>query len=970
MLRCFPSSLISMAFRPSGLGRSILYVFGVVLLAHYACPPAVAAPLAYFVSPSGSDTNPGTVAAPFQTLQRARDAIREATGRNSMAQPGVPAGWEGATVTLRGGVYPLADTFRFDARDSGSEAHPIIYVGAAGEEAVISGEVHIPANAWQPLSRDPMILGRVQAQSRDALRQIYLPDLGAKELGDPSQPANQRNLTLSGRIMQLAPDLEHLDQPGEWYPDVSTLRVFCFPGDGQDLGGGILDLPVLIAATGCDWVTFSNLTLQGTSADALSATDSSGFAFDSTVRNTNDVDLGPGLVFYVSQTGSDTAAGTQGAPFRTLEAARNAIRAATGRAVTPGAPPAGWKGATVVLSAGVHTRTTAFTLDGRDSGAPTAPIIYRAAPGATVVVSGAKAVPQSAWRLVTTTDSAWSKLPSATRGETYMVDVAALGVTDFGGLFGDGEMLELSVGGRVRQIARYPEIESSTWLNMDSVVGGNTFSDADTMIDGRMAESSYGRAWGYWGVEWTGYYSSLASVSGGGPYTVTLSGVGPYGLTMSTPTTGRYCFVNFLKDLRTRGRYVWDLPQRKLYYLPEAGSGAPGDANLTSPGNLVEIDGANWVGLLKLTLKGVRKSGVQLLASTGFSLTNCILEDFGKWGLVTGGRLYWDGTTVQLPGRGTLADGATRLVLSDCTFRRTGSGAVFVAGGDRARLVRAENVITNNTFTDNARIERDTWVLRFNGMGYDVTNNIFQNCPAVAVSFMAVESYIAHNEFSHVVTEEGDAGAIYTGWSLLDSRNSVIEYNTFNDVGPWASAQPPHSTSVAWAVYLDATGSGVTVRHNTMNRCGGGILFSGRDNTFSDNVFTDCHNVPYVKHHESMTIMSWAGNSGVTQSIDVRLANIEGSGISVADAPWNTYWPEGARFLPGGDRYALRMQPENNVIVRNRSTTAGSRFGPPQYPYFVLCEVTSNAMPTVNLDQINFDVGGLARPLRDLTRRD
>lgn len=72
------------------------------------------------VSPSGKDANPGTLDAPFATLARARDAVR------NRPKP--------ATVLLRGGTYFLPETLVFKAEDSG-----VTYVAFTGEKVVVSG---------------------------------------------------------------------------------------------------------------------------------------------------------------------------------------------------------------------------------------------------------------------------------------------------------------------------------------------------------------------------------------------------------------------------------------------------------------------------------------------------------------------------------------------------------------------------------------------------------------------------------------------------------------------------------------------------------------------------------------------------------------------------------------------------------------------------------------------------------------
>lgn len=83
------------------------------------------------VAPTGKDAHPGTQAAPFATLTRARDAVRE------MKKTGLPAG--GITVWVHKGTYYLADSFTLTAEDGGTADRPIVYSAAPNEEVRIVG---------------------------------------------------------------------------------------------------------------------------------------------------------------------------------------------------------------------------------------------------------------------------------------------------------------------------------------------------------------------------------------------------------------------------------------------------------------------------------------------------------------------------------------------------------------------------------------------------------------------------------------------------------------------------------------------------------------------------------------------------------------------------------------------------------------------------------------------------------------
>ena len=93
--------------------------FSLLLLGtSWLIPAAEAA--TYYVSPSGSDANPGTVAAPFARLQKAHD----------VANPG-------DTIYMRGGTYTLAGQIAFTR--SGSSGNPIRVFNYPGETPILDG---------------------------------------------------------------------------------------------------------------------------------------------------------------------------------------------------------------------------------------------------------------------------------------------------------------------------------------------------------------------------------------------------------------------------------------------------------------------------------------------------------------------------------------------------------------------------------------------------------------------------------------------------------------------------------------------------------------------------------------------------------------------------------------------------------------------------------------------------------------
>jgi parallel beta helix pectate lyase-like protein/uncharacterized protein DUF1565 len=88
-------------------------------------PPAPAGSGSLYVSPSGSDSNPGTLERPLRTLQRALDTVPT-----------------GQTVFVRAGTYPEWVT----ATRGGSSSAPVTLQAYADEQPVLSGRLKITAS--------------------------------------------------------------------------------------------------------------------------------------------------------------------------------------------------------------------------------------------------------------------------------------------------------------------------------------------------------------------------------------------------------------------------------------------------------------------------------------------------------------------------------------------------------------------------------------------------------------------------------------------------------------------------------------------------------------------------------------------------------------------------------------------------------------------------------------------------------
>lgn len=173
-----------------------------------------------------------------------------------------------------------------------------------------------------------------------------------------------------------------------------------------------------------------------------------------------------GQEYWVFGAGNDTDAGTQEKPFATPQRARDAVRAAR-----KGGLPRG--GVTVWLRGGVYRMDKTLELSSQDSGTPTAPVVYRSAPGDEVRLMGGVQVPSSAFSPVTATDVLQRLGPSA-HGKVLQTDLQAAGISDFGKLTRRGGIerntlpaaLEVFFNDRPMPLARWP---NKGWTRIASV---------------------------------------------------------------------------------------------------------------------------------------------------------------------------------------------------------------------------------------------------------------------------------------------------------------------------------------------------------------------------------------------------------------------------------------------------------------------------------------------------------------------
>ena len=134
-------------------------------------PEQGAPALTFYVSPQGSDANPGSIEKPFATFQRAQQEV--VAGKR---QGGLPKG--GIEIRFREGVYRLREGIKLATDASGTQEAPVVYRAHEKENVRFNGGVAV--TEFRPVD-NASILSRLPEESRG---KVMVADLKAQGVTD------------------------------------------------------------------------------------------------------------------------------------------------------------------------------------------------------------------------------------------------------------------------------------------------------------------------------------------------------------------------------------------------------------------------------------------------------------------------------------------------------------------------------------------------------------------------------------------------------------------------------------------------------------------------------------------------------------------------------------------------------------------------------------------------------------------
>ena len=647
--------------------------------------------------------------------------------------------------------------------------------------------------------------------------------------------------------------------------------------------------------------------------------------------------------FFVSPQGHDGWSGRlaepaeNDGPFATIKRAQEAVRALLRTQPEP-------RPVRVVLRGGTYYLDQTLEFGPEDSGTEGAPVVYAAAAGEKVIVSGGRPLSSAAFKPVDD-PGVLARLPEEARDKVMQVDLRAQGITDFGVMRPHGQgrpvtspALELFFNDQSLPLARWPNRGTvpigqildpgSAPREGDFSNRGGTFTyDYDRPARWTQADDIW--LSGYFAQGYAPDTMKVKSIDLAGR-SITLVHAHRYGL-----KTGQafhtYYALNLLEEIDEPGEWYLDRKSGLLYLWP------PSDIRkarivvslLDAP--MVAMEGASCVTLRGITFETSRGMGIYIERGNSNLIAGCTFRNLGLMAVfmgqgiktdpdgLTGYRLQNGADQGKLEkfepasrelgyyGYALYADptwnrqAGTNHGVVGCDIYNTGAGGIVLGGGDRKILTPGGNYVLNCHLHHFTRLDGRVPAISIDGVGNRVAHCLIHDAPLSVIQFTGNDHVIEFNEVHDVcLPPVYDMGAFYMGRDPSEQGN-VIRNNFFHHLG--------NPQTATYAVYLDDGACGTTVSGNVFYKVQTDALAGwGHNHLVRNNVFIDTRaRIPTPMNNAQWRVYM----DDPLQVLRLRKA------INVLQPPYVIRYPGLAHLFEEDPNYPRRNVVHDNLSVRS-----------------------------------------------------
>ncbi len=558
-------------------------------------------------------------------------------------------------------------------------------------------------------------------------------------------------------------------------------------------------------------------------------------------------------------------------PIATLEAARDAVRAAKATSDEP---------IEVVIHEGRYVLTNALALGPEDAGTAELPIVWRAEDGAKVTLTGAVVVPAFS----SVDDDVRERLAPAARDHVMQADLKALAIEDYGSPEGGG--LQLIFRDEPMTLARWP---NEGFVEMKEVVGDTPievhgrkgFEEGVWLYEddrhARWADEADPWVHGYWFWDWSDQRHRVASIDPEAKRVEVEAPYHGYGY-----RNGQWYYAyNLLSEIDQPGEWYLNRDTGVLYFWPPADV-TPGDALVTVTPELLNVSNTSHIEFRGMRLEGARRAALIVHDSDSIVLSGATVAHIGD--------------------NAVRVSGGTNNRVEYSSFYHLNAGAIGLTGGDRETLTPANHAAIGNHIHHYGRWYRMyRTAVSLSGVGLRAAHNHIHDAPHMAIGFSGNDHLIEYNHIHDVCLESNDAGAIYAGrdWTM---RGTKVRYNYMHDIQGFRNEG-------AVGVYLDDMFCGTEITGNVFYRVTrAAFIGGGRDVTIANNLFVDCD--PAL--HLDGRAMNWASYHVETTMTDRLKA------MPYETEPWKSRYPELLELLEDEPAAPKGNRVEQNIAIGGR----------------------------------------------------